>query len=271
MSDATDSHDRDGNPWLSVVVAPSGLVIASGGQSVGFDMTPSAALAKADQLRPLVEAAIARARVDAGTEPGAPTPKRSETQADTSGRIACPWCLAPFDAGFYHWGSAHKQTVTCPACAKGVRLERRVTVDYSAVPEQLRTVELTPEEAALAARRQLHVLRRPLDPQPPSEEHMRAKGNSYSLSPAVSKAIQFYSLNDYARLSKEPGVFQVTGAVGMVRDFCGQAEWTCPLGVPGTVLSAPGVSLRIVKVCVESGNDGWSWAIAVEPLEVARG
>lgn len=73
--------------------------------------------------------------------------------------------------------------------------------------------------------------RRPLKPQPPSREE--AASQPFNLSPRVSRSISFYSMNDYERLPKEPGVFDVSGSVGFVADRCGQREWTCPYGVPG--------------------------------------
>lgn len=76
-------------------------------------------------------------------------------------------------------------------------------------------------------------LRVPLLPQPPSEEEMAKRHNSYLITPAVSSAIRGYSLNSYDRLPKEPGVFDVAGGVGTVRELCGQTEWKCHLGVPG--------------------------------------
>lgn len=73
----------------------------------------------------------------------------------------------------------------------------------------------------------------PLLPQPPTEEVMAEHHTSYSIGPAVAKRVHAFSMNDYDRLPKEPGVFDVSGSVGVVRDLCGQVEWTCPLGVPG--------------------------------------
>jgi len=75
--------------------------------------------------------------------------------------------------------------------------------------------------------------RRILKPQPPSEVETRVAGADYGLDPRVKRGIGMYSLNDYERLPKEPGVFDVSGSVGFVRDRCGQTEWRCPYGVPG--------------------------------------
>jgi len=75
--------------------------------------------------------------------------------------------------------------------------------------------------------------RRMLRPQPPSEAETRAAHTSYGLAPMVKRGIGMYSLNDYERLPKEPGEFDVDGAVGFVRDRCGRTSWRCPYGVPG--------------------------------------
>lgn len=74
----------------------------------------------------------------------------------------------------------------------------------------------------------------PLTPQPPGER--QSEGYSFHLGPAVHKSIGMYSLNHYDTLPKQPGVFDVAGAVGFVRDHCGQTEWECPLGIPGSRL-----------------------------------
>lgn len=80
-------------------------------------------------------------------------------------------------------------------------------------------------------------LRIPLDPQPPSDEQAERAGcQRFSICPRVSSAIGVYSMNDYAKLPKQPGAFEVTGSVGYVRDQCGQTWWDCPLGPPGTRL-----------------------------------
>lgn len=98
---------------------------------------------------------------------------------------------------------------------------------------RLRSLRLTaPEVRAILEGRQTQ-LRRPLQPQPPCEAECRAAYTSYKLVPAVVRTIKAYSLNDYDRLPKEPGMVDVEGAVGFVRDRCGQTEWRCPLGVPG--------------------------------------
>lgn len=80
-------------------------------------------------------------------------------------------------------------------------------------------------------------LRIPLDPQPPSDEQAERDGcQRFFLCPRVSHTIRVYSQNDYDKLPKQPGAFEVTGSVGYVRDKCGQTQWDCPLGPPGTRL-----------------------------------
>ncbi len=66
------------------------------------------------------------------------------------------------------------------------------------------------------------------DPPPPPNPEQ-----PFSLAPAVSRAIKFYSLNDYERLPKEPGLFDVSGSVGYVRDRCAKTEWMSPYGSAG--------------------------------------
>lgn len=71
--------------------------------------------------------------------------------------------------------------------------------------------------------------RRVITPQPPPAD----PAQPYSLDPRVALAVGSYNLNDYDALPKEPGVVTTFGAVGYVRDRCGQTEWRCPYGVPG--------------------------------------
>lgn len=93
--------------------------------------------------------------------------------------------------------------------------------------------------------------RAPLTPQPPSEAEAIENGwQTYHLCPEVCRTIHCYSLNNYERLPKEPGLFGVAGSVGFVRNRCGQSEWMCPYGVPGDrlLLADPGGLLRDVDM-----------------------
>lgn len=152
-----------------------------------------------------------------------------------------------------------------------------------------RLIELDAGHLAALGRRHKTLVVAPLDPQPPSELAMKYHYTSYRLVPEVSRRIGVYSMNDYERLPKEPGLFGVAGATGVVRELCGASEWASPFGVPGDTLrvvepwvplSAGGLRVlgggirhdardpRVVRVATPSSMAGlnphrpWKWRAA---------
>lgn len=81
------------------------------------------------------------------------------------------------------------------------------------------------------------VTRRLVDPKFPTDEEQRAEGwQTFSLSQSVRREVKMYSLNDYERLPKEPGSYDVVGSVGWMRDRGHRAVYRTPYGVAGDYL-----------------------------------
>ncbi len=75
--------------------------------------------------------------------------------------------------------------------------------------------------------------RRLVDKDFPTEAESKTAGSYWLLSQSVERSVKFYSLNDYERLPKEPGSYDIVGSVGWMADRGFKRTYVSPYGIPG--------------------------------------